>query len=177
MISCGVDPGRNGAIAVFKNDDLIDVIDVVSFNDGGSFALDTVAMVEKLKRHVIDWAVIERIQPTHKDKARLRSFYGLTRSFGNLESLISMNCGTLFLDSPSAWKRRINLNSGPANSLEMARGLYGLDWLHRGLDHNRADAMLIHYSFKQSMVYQHWRKINECKSEFGDNSNSKVASL
>jgi crossover junction endodeoxyribonuclease RuvC len=134
----GVDPGLNGAYAIWRDGEIIQVDDLPRF----AKSLNAHALADTLRNYSIDFAMIEEVHAMPRQGVSSTFTFG--RACGVLEGIL----GALKIPHqhvrPRVWQKRYSLTS-KTSSFEKAIRLFPerLSSLGRQKDHNRADAMLI----------------------------------
>lgn len=148
MIVAAIDPGLNGGIALLAGDRetaprLLCAVDVPTVGTDAKRRVDVPRVLEIIRRHPPDFAVIERAQAMPDQGSSSGFIYG--RAVGALEACL----GGLMIPwetvESRAWKHWSGLiGAGKPESLELARSIWpdNPDFA-RQKDHNRAEAALI----------------------------------
>lgn len=145
----GIDPGITGAFAVLEADThrLLDVMDMPLLSEGKKQRIHGYCLAILLKQ----WSQGEyQVRMTYLEKVHampkqgVTSMFSMGRSFGAVETAISMLALPITYIPPQVWKRRARL-IGQAKDVARTRALelYPEAPLTRKKDHNRADAILI----------------------------------
>ena len=145
----GIDPGITGAFAVLEADThrLLDVMDMPLLSEGKKQRIHGYCLAILLKQ----WSQGEyQVRMTYLEKVHampkqgVTSMFSMGRSFGAVETAISMLALPITYITPQVWKRRARL-IGQAKDVARTRALelYPEAPLTRKKDHNRADAILI----------------------------------
>lgn len=163
MVIISIDPGLTGACAVIAGDELRAVFDLPRMKapDAGENAMvqdkvDSAAFRALLKQHAPPgderFAVIEAINVYGAVTGGSAQAQGsLTRTFGNLESVLEVMGVPIHYVQPSVWKRHYGLldsalrdSQRKAKALTTARQLFpDCHDIARAKHHNRAESMLI----------------------------------
>lgn len=142
----GIDPGINGAAAALNAGGFAEVIDLPTHWTGKWREINDVDFLEWLRRIEPDRIVIENVHSMPGEGVRSVFRFGV--AFGMLKAMCHAYLGihSLELVEPAVWKGYFNL---PGRDKEAARTraikLFPNEAgrLHRKLDHQRAEAMLI----------------------------------
>lgn len=148
MIVAAIDPGLNGGIALLAGERdtaprLLLAADVPTVGLDAKRRVDVPGVLEIIRRHPPDCAVIERAQAMPDQGSSSGFLYG--RAVGALEACL----GGLMIPwetvESRAWKHWNGLvGAGKPESLELARALFqDSSAFARAKDHNRAEAALI----------------------------------
>jgi crossover junction endodeoxyribonuclease RuvC len=134
----GIDPGLNGAYAIWRDGEMIFVNDLSRFEK----SLNAHSFADMLRSYHVDFAMIEEVHAMPKQGVSSTFTFG--RAYGVLEGIL----GALKIPhqhvKPRVWQKRYGLTAR-TSSLEKAIRLFPerlLSLTHKK-DHNRADAMLI----------------------------------
>lgn len=115
MIILGIDPGKNGAFAVYDTTEhLVDTYDMPDTIDGRRELLSRIGLVS------IAW--VER--PFYPPKIGVRHVATIAEGFGILLACLSFAGIPTRLVDPSVWKKHLRLGSDKAGS----RSLASLTW-------------------------------------------------
>lgn len=144
----GVDPGLSGGLAVVGSAPgskpyLVDASDVPTTGENAKRRVDVGAVIEWIRRHNPDHAVIERAQAMPDQGASSGFIYG--RAVGALEAcVIGSGIALTFIES-TAWKKAHALiKRGKEDSRQRALQLFPMaPYFTRKMDHNRAEAALM----------------------------------
>lgn len=148
MIVLGLDPGLSGGLAIVaaplgQRQALLAVGDVPTTGDKAKRRVDVPAVLEWIRRHPPDHAVIERSQAMPEQGASSGFIYG--RAVGALEACAQGLMIPLTIIESTAWKKFHGLiKRDKEDSRQRAIMLFpGAAGLERKMDHNRAEAVLI----------------------------------
>ena len=134
----GIDPGLNGAFAIWRDGDIAWVSDLPRFPK----SLNVHGFVAVLQGYSIDFAMLEEVHAMPKQG--VTSMFTFGRACGAIEGVL----GALQIPyqhvRPRVWQKRHSITA-KANAVEKAVRLFPscAASLTRKLDHNRADAILI----------------------------------
>lgn len=168
MIILGIDPGVNGACALYKQPDCegvisrdarIKVFDLPTSGEGTKRRLEVSVLKSWIEDHPIDYAFIELVNampllPGKDDESGERGKIGATSMFrfgmayGMLQATI-LCCGLpLEYVTPQKWKKHFDLKGGAENKDMSRQKVLNLfpnyaALFQRKLDHQRAEALLI----------------------------------
>lgn len=151
MIVLGIDPGLSGGLALVAScgphsdgrPRLLAVTDVPTTGEKAKRRVDVAAVLEFVRRHPPDHAVIERAQAMPDQGASSGFVYG--RAVGALEACVDGLMIPSTVIESSAWKKAHGLlKRQKEDSRQRAVNLFpGAPGFERKLDHNRAEAALI----------------------------------
>jgi hypothetical protein len=147
----GIDPGNTGALALICGGVVLDCIDVPLMPDNSQVQVDGAKLCKWIDKHQpIDLVVIENVQPRQGSGDGESMASGKSFRFGMVcgELRMAFKCYgiPIQLVTPGQWKRAAGLlKSTKAKSRQKALQAVpsAAIWLSRGLDHNRAEAVLI----------------------------------
>ena len=148
-VTIGVDPGITGAFAVLEADSkqLLDVMDMPLLSEGKKQRIHGYELAKLLGRwnkgdYQVTMVYLEKVHAMPKQG--VTSMFSMGRSFGAVETAISMLAMPITYITPQVWKRRARL-IGQDKDVARTRALelYPEAPLTRKRDHNRADAILI----------------------------------
>lgn len=134
----GIDPGLNGAFAIWRDGQIVSVDDIPRFEK----SLDIRTFVAMLRFYKIDFAMIEQVNAMPGQGVSSTFTFG--RACGALEGVLSVLGIPHEHVRPRVWQKRFSLTS-KTSSIEKAIRLFPAraPSLGRQKDHNRADAILI----------------------------------
>ncbi|AQH00222.1 hypothetical protein A9R05_07430 [Burkholderia sp. KK1] len=152
MLICGIDPGLTGAVAFVDHNGLRAVFDIPTkpIADVGPKALvkrqcDGRVLGEMLRQHhAADESalvVIEDVQAI--GGSAIQTMGSMMHTKGLIEGVCAAKGYDVAFVRPQTWKRFFGLTADKAKCLEIARSLFGAEYISRQKDHNRAEAMLI----------------------------------
>jgi len=106
MIIVGIDPGMNGGLAVYRDNELINYIVMPTFkNDKGKTKIHGKDITKYLKENNVEFAVIELVHAFPGQGSVSNFTFG--QNFGTLIGILdALNIDYLQV-SPSKWKNRI----------------------------------------------------------------------
>lgn len=136
MIILGIDPGRNGALAIFdKNERSVRCIDMP----------DTTAALHALLSDLpqIAFAVLEK--PFYPHTIGITNAVKIAEAFGTLKGALAWLDIAAYEVRPHEWKAALNLTSSKSASREKAGQIFpdGADQWARVKDDGRAEAALL----------------------------------
>ena len=146
-IIIGIDPGLTGGIAILdsRNKELIRVEDMPIIPEGGKKKVSGHGLMK-----IIGGYTRQDVQMVYLEKVGARpgqgvvSMFNFGRSYGAIESAVSVLGFPLTYVTPQRWKRSAGLVGSPKDA---SRGkvldLYPEADVHRKKDNGRADAVLI----------------------------------
>lgn len=143
----GCDPGKNGAIALIDNAQLLHVFDMplVALKKGTKVCCHTLnsKLAELFYEHgPLDLAVIETVHAT--PQMGVTSSFDFGRSFGVIEMALVARGVRLEQVQPAAWKKALGLGADKNSSLALARAKWpGSDAFMLQKHEGRAEAALI----------------------------------
>lgn len=148
MIVVGVDPGLTGGLAAVQRVAtggiiLRAAVDVPTLGEKAKRRVDVGAVIEFLRHHNPDHAVIERAQAMPDQGSSSGFIYG--RAVGALEACIQGMQIPMTVIESTAWKKSNGLaGRDKEDSRQRACQLFpGTDAFARKMDHGRAEASLI----------------------------------
>ena len=148
MVVLGIDPGLSGGVAVVRSipgqrPQLMEASDILCTGEKAKRRVDVIPMMEWIRQHNPDHAVIERAQAMPDQGASSGFIYG--RAVGALEAIIEGLLIPHTVIESTAWKKAHGLTkTSKEDSRQRALKLFpGVPWFARKLDHNRAEAALM----------------------------------
>ena len=134
----GIDPGLNGAFAVWQDGRIACLDDLPRFKK----SLNAHAFAATLRTFHIDFAMVEEVHSMPHQGVASTFVFG--RAYGAIEGVLSALRIPHQHVRPRVWQKRHSLTA-KTSSLEKAIRLFPAcqPRLTRKLDHNRADAILI----------------------------------
>lgn len=147
----GVDPGVTGAIALYRNGTLRDVVDMPVM-DGQANGHDIAILLNKW---LPDWVVLEHVHPMPKNGS-IASF-SLGKNYGIVIGVCMALRHPLVKIRPVEWKRRNGLLGKPkAASRLLATELWPQHaaLFHRVKDEGRAEAALIARAYAADLIHK-----------------------
>lgn len=151
MIYCGIDPGLNGAIALYDGGtgEILHAFDVpLKKVQGRKPALDYLSLVERFSDLPSPGkSVIEQVGAMPGQG--VSSMFRFGEAYGALTMLLAAERGDYFKVTPQKWKKTLKLEGLDKEAVvRRAIDLFGESasrFLKRKKDHNRAEAMLLAY--------------------------------
>lgn len=166
-IFLGIDPGKYGAICIYSECGILEIIDiplreVIGSNedDRRREEVDSVMLynniIRQLRKHKIKKSEIicahfEKVGGWKRDAAS--SAFSFGDSNGSIRTSVVLACGSETFEIysyPQTWKNRLGLiNNGKDGSITLALALTDQkkskmsDYLHQKKDHDRAEAFLL----------------------------------
>lgn len=142
MITIGIDPGVNGAIAFMENGYFLSVHDMPLIKEGNKNQVDPYALARIIRSRNVTSANVEKVGAMPGQG--VTSMFNFGRSYGViLGTLGAMNIYTNLV-RPAEWKTKFDLIKKEKDASRiLAQELFPLAPLSRKKDHGRADAMLI----------------------------------
>lgn len=142
MITIGIDPGVNGAIAFMENGYFLSVHDMPLIKEGNKNQVDPYALARIIRSRKVTSANVEKVGAMPGQG--VTSMFNFGRSYGViLGTLGAMNIYTNLV-RPAEWKTKFDLIKKEKDASRiLAQELFPLAPLSRKKDHGRADAMLI----------------------------------
>jgi len=134
----GVDPGLEGAFAIWQDGDIIRVDDLPRFQK----SLDPYSLQAEFARWRVDLAMLEEVHAMPKQGVASTFTFG--RAYGTIEGVLGALRISVKHVRPRVWQQAHGITS-KTSSLEKAVRRFP-EWtpaLARKRDHNRADAILI----------------------------------
>lgn len=147
MILMSIDPGLSGAIAVFIDDVLIDIVDTptheLTRNNKTKRQISASALAGIFTQHHPDHVVVEKVTAMPGNGAT--SMFSFGRSFGVIEGIVGAFEIPATYVMPSVWTKGIGRGLGKDASRARACELYPFfqKSFARVKDDGRADAVLI----------------------------------
>ena len=147
MILMSIDPGLSGAIAVFIDDVLIDIVDTptheLTRNNKTKRQISASALAGIFTQHHPDHVVVEKVTAMPGNGAT--SMFSFGRSFGVIEGILAAYNIPATYVMPSVWTKGIGRGLGKDASRARACELYPSHQqkFARVKDDGRADAVLI----------------------------------
>ena len=147
MILMSIDPGLSGAIAVFIDDVLIDIVDTptheLTRNNKTKRQISASALAGIFTQHHPDHVVVEKVTAMPGNGAT--SMFSFGRSFGLIEGIVGAYEIPATYVMPSVWTKGIGRGLGKDASRARACELYPSHQksFARVKDDGRADAVLI----------------------------------
>lgn len=149
MLTIGIDPGLTGAIAILRDGEYYDLMDMPTIAKGGSgkvkYEVSPVAITQFLSSKVapIDGcsAIIERVNSMPGQGAA--TVFSLGDSFGTARAVLAC-FGLPYRDvTPQVWKKHFALSPDKEQSRALASKLFPTAELHLKKFHDRAEALLM----------------------------------
>jgi len=147
MILMSIDPGLSGAIAVFIDDVLIDIVDTptheLTRNNKTKRQISASELASIFTQHHPDHVVVEKVTAMPGNGAT--SMFSFGRSFGIIEGIIAAYNIPVTYVMPAVWTKGIGRGLGKDASRARACELYPAHQQRfaRVKDDGRADAVLI----------------------------------
>ena len=150
MIIIGIDPGLNGAIAVLKNNKVLDIFDVPVMPEGkkNKRQLNSAQLAKLLKDIIYEkddvMVVVENVSAMPGQG--VTSMFNFGQTFGAIKGICATMGLPIFFVRPAKWKKHFDLiNSSKDASRTKAIEMYPLisDKLSKKKDVNKSDAILI----------------------------------
>ena len=150
MIIFGIDPGLNGAIAVFNNNKIKVVFEIPVMTEGkkNKKQLNSAHLVKLLRDNLVEneetSVVVEQVNAMPGQG--VTSMFNFGQTFGAIKGICASLGLPIFFVRPSRWKKHFDLinsqkDSSRTKAIEMYPSLSGE--LSRKKDVNKADAILI----------------------------------
>ena len=150
MIIIGIDPGLNGAIAVLKNNKVLDIFDIPVMPEGkkNKRQLNSAQLAKLLKDIIYEkddvMVVVENVSAMPGQG--VTSMFNFGQTFGAIKGICAAMSLPIFFVRPAKWKKHFDLiNSSKDASRTKAIEMYPLisDKLSKKKDVNKSDAILI----------------------------------
>ena len=150
MIIFGIDPGLNGAIAVFNNNKIKVVFEIPVMTEGkkNKKQLNSAHLVKLLRDNLVENEEISVVveQVNAMPGQGVTSMFNFGQTFGAIKGICASLGLPIFFVRPSKWKKHFDLinsqkDSSRTKATEMYPSLSGE--LSRKKDVNKADAILI----------------------------------
>ena len=146
----GIDPGLSGAIAVLKNNNVLNIFDMPVMSEGkkNKRQLNSAQLVNLIKENIeADEEVAVIVEQVNAMPGQgVTSMFNFGQSFGILKGICSSMQLPMYFVRPAKWKKYFNLiNSQKDASRTKAIQIfpYFSSQLSRKKDSNKADAILI----------------------------------
>ena len=161
MIIIGIDPGLNGAIAVLKNNKVLDIFDVPVMPEGkkNKRQLNSALLVNLIKENIIDneevAVVVEQVNAMPGQG--VTSMFNFGQTFGAIKGVCAALELPIFFVRPSKWKKHFELiNSSKDASRTKVIEMYPSlsNQLSKKKDVNKSDAILIARFFSETRLSQ-----------------------
>ena len=149
MITIGIDPGLTGAIALLRDGEYLDLMDMPTTIKGGSgkvkYEVSPIAIIQYLRSKIASSeshaAIIERVNSMPGQGSA--TVFSLGDSFGCARAALAA-FGTSYRDvTPTVWKKHFGLSSDKEQSRAMASKLFPTAELHLKKHHDRSEALLM----------------------------------
>ncbi len=149
MICIGIDPGLTGAIALLRNGEYYDLMDMPTIAKGGSgkvkYEVSPVAITQFLRSKITpndaSAAIIERVNSMPGQSAA--TVFSLGDSFGTARAVLACSRIAYRDVTPQVWKKHFSLSSDKEQSRALATKLFPEAELHLKRFHDRAEALLL----------------------------------
>lgn len=151
MLTIGIDPGLDGAIAVIDHNGFKGVYDMPTMERGSSSTVKrqvNTAALANLMRQLMEghdlnemMVAIERVQAMPKQG--VASTFSLGHTAGAIEAVVCALRLPHTLVAPAKWKKRYGLTSEKNAGRTLAQRWYPEAPLDKQKDHNRAEAILL----------------------------------
>ena len=144
MVRIGVDPGIAGAVAVFENDELINVLDLPVVRERDTkLKLDPAALAARVRDLRPDSAMMERVGAMPGQG--VTSMFNFGRSVGVIEGVLGALAIPVSFVAPATWKRVLNVGRDKRDARARASQLlpYAVEFWPLAKHHGRAEAALI----------------------------------
>lgn len=149
MIVIGVDPGLTGAIALLRDGNYYDLMDMPTIAKGGSgkvkYEVSPVAISQFLRAKIASSdateAIIERVNSMPSQGSA--TVFSLGDSFGTARAVLACSRIAYIDVVPQVWKKHFGLSSDKEQSRALASKLFPEAELHLKRFHDRAEALLL----------------------------------
>ena len=146
----GIDPGLSGAIAVMKNNKVLNIFEMPVMSEGkkNKRQLNSAQLVRLLKDNIKDEEEVSVIveQVNAMPGQGVTSMFNFGQTFGAIKGICAALSLPIFFVRPSKWKKHFELiNSSKDSSRTKAIEMYPLlsSELSKKKDVNKSDAILI----------------------------------
>ena len=146
----GIDPGLSGAIAVLKNNKVLNIFEIPVMSEGkkNKRQLNSAQLVKLLKDNIkTDEEVSVVVEQVNAMPGQgVTSMFNFGQTFGAIKGICAALSLPIFFVRPSKWKKHFELiNSSKDSSRTKAIEMYPLlsDELSKKKDVNKSDAILI----------------------------------
>ena len=146
----GIDPGLSGAIAVLKNNKVLNIFEIPVMSEGkkNKRQLNSAQLVKLLKDNIKDdeevSVVVEQVNAMPGQG--VTSMFNFGQTFGAIKGICAALSLPIFFVRPSKWKKHFEIiNSSKDSSRTKAIEMYPLlsGELSKKKDVNKSDAILI----------------------------------
>ena len=153
----GIDPGLSGAIAVLKNNKVLNIFDMPVMSEGkkNKRQLNSALLVKLLKDNILEneevSVVVEQVNAMPGQG--VTSMFNFGQTFGAIKGICAALGLPIFFVRPSKWTKHFELiNSSKDSSRTKAIEMYPLlsKDLAKKKDVNKSDAILIARFFSES---------------------------
>ncbi len=146
----GIDPGLSGAIAVLKNNKVLNIFEIPVMSEGkkNKRQLNSAKLVRLLKDNIKDGEEVSVVveQVNAMPGQGVTSMFNFGQTFGAIKGICAALGLPIFFVRPSKWKKHFELiNSSKDSSRTKAIEMYPLlsAELSKKKDVNKSDAILI----------------------------------
>ena len=147
MIICGIDPGKSGAVALFRDGKLVDVQDMpmisVQVNGKDRDQQNPQALADMLYGSKVDHVYLERVGVRPMEGAVGAFSFG--RGFGQIEGILAGGNIPYTLVMPQVWKKKLGVPADKGGARQFATRMFPAfaKSFARVKDDGRAEASLI----------------------------------
>ena len=159
MIIFGIDPGLNGAIAVFNNNKIKVVFEIPVMTEGkkNKKQLNSAHLVKLLRDNLVEDEEISVVveQVNAMPGQGVTSMFNFGQTFGAIKGICAALDLPIFFVRPSKWKKHFELiNSSKDSSRTKAIEMYPKlsNQLAKKKDVNKSDAILIARFFSETRL-------------------------
>ena len=149
VYTIGIDPGLTGAIAILKDGEYLDLMDMPTTIKGGSgkvkYEVSATGILQFLRAKIPAGeackALIERVNSMPGQGAA--TVFSVGDSFGVARAVLASS-GFAYTDvTPTVWKKHFGLSSDKEQSRALATKLFPTAELHLKKHHDRSEALLM----------------------------------
>ena len=155
----GIDPGLSGAVAILKNNKVLNIFDIPVMAEGkkNKRQLNSALLVSLLKENIINneevAVVVEQVNAMPGQG--VTSMFNFGQTFGAIKGICAALNLPIFFVRPSKWKKYFELinsskDSSRTKAIEMYPKLSNL--LAKKKDVNKSDAILIARFFSETRL-------------------------
>ena len=153
----GIDPGLSGAIAILKNNKVMNIMDMPVMSEGkkNKRQLNSALLVSLIKENIIEGEEVSVVveQVNAMPGQGVTSMFNFGQTFGAIKGICAALELPIFFVRPSKWKKHFELiNSSKDSSRTKAIEMYPsmAENLSKKKDVNKSDAILIARFFSET---------------------------
>ena len=146
----GIDPGLSGAIAILKNNKVLNIMDMPVMSEGkkNKRQLNSALLVSLIKENIIEGEEVSVVveQVNAMPGQGVTSMFNFGQSFGVIKGICAAMQLPIFFVRPVKWKKHFEIintqkDASRTKAIEMFPKISSI--LSRKKDSNKADAILI----------------------------------